>query len=122
MSILFPSAQATEPFAREPAKAQGIAVAILAAGAVAMTIWAGHGAAASAPEPVCAAGARVSPDQLETVRLRIRYADAAVTSAAYGGSAYAAAKTGRSDPVALGAAEQALSAAWRDFARLCITT
>ena len=82
----------TEPYHHAPAAGQAIAAAILFAGAVGLTVWAGHGAAAppGAPAP-CAAGGSVSSAQLEAATLRIRYADAAATSAAFGGSAYAAA-------------------------------
>jgi hypothetical protein len=98
MSSLFPSRQADAPYARAPAKGQAIAASILAAGAIAAIVWAGHGAAAPAPRVARVCDHRLTQDQSEAASLRIRYADAAVTS---------------------DDAEKAVRAAWRNPARLC---
>ncbi len=98
MSSLYPPPRPDEPFVPQPGKGQLLAVAILTAGALAAVVWASRGAEVSAPQAAPAVRAQVSSDQVEPVRLHIRYAHDDATS---------------------DDAEKALSSAWRDFARLC---
>ena len=112
------------PYRAGPAAGQAIAAMILLAGAVGLTAWAGR-AAVSYPEPAeaCAAGGPVSSAQIQAATLRVRFADAAATSAALGGSAYAAAKVGSPgggvERAMAEAAARDLQAARAALTRLC---